>query len=79
MNPRVGRSAGLMFALFAFATYYNLIGVGESWIGHGKIGLLPFMLLLHGGIFALAMGALLARHAGWFSVRRLLPARRGTA
>ena len=79
VNPRVGRSAGLMFALFAFATYYNLIGVGESWIGHGKIGLLPFMLLLHGGIFALAMGALLARHAGWFSVRRLLPARRGTA
>ena len=79
VNPRVGRSAGLMFAQFAFATYYNLIGVGESWIGHGKIGLLPFMLLLHGGIFALAMGALLARHAGWFSVRRLLPARRGTA
>lgn len=78
VNPRVGRSAGLMFALFAFASYYNLIGLGESWIGHGRVSLLPFLLLLHGGIFALAMAGLLARHAGWFSVRRLRP-RRGPA
>ena len=70
VNPRVGRSAGLMFALFAFATYYNLIGVGESWIGHGKVGLLPFLLMLHGGIFVLAMGWLLARHGGWLGFRR---------
>jgi lipopolysaccharide export system permease protein len=79
VNPRVGRSAGLMFALFAFASYYNLIGVGESWIGHGRIGLLPFMLMLHGGIFVLAMGGLLARHGGWLGVRRVRLQRRSAA
>ncbi len=65
VNPRVGRSAGLIFVLFAFATYYNLIGVGESWIAHGRIGLLAYLALLHGGIFVLSMGWLLARHGDW--------------
>lgn len=71
VNPRVGRSAGLIFTLFAFATYYNLLGVGQSWIGNGRIGLLPFLLLLHGGIFAAAMLWLLARHGDWLSRWRL--------
>ncbi|MDO5691300.1 MAG: LPS export ABC transporter permease LptF [Pseudomonadota bacterium] len=79
VNPRVGRSAGLVFALFAFAAYYNLIGVGESWIGTGKLGMVPFMLLLHGGIFLLALGWLLARHGGWPHARRLLAGRRSAA
>ena len=61
-NPRVGRSAGLIFALCAFAAYYNLLGVGQSWIANGRIGLIAFMLLLHGGIFVLATGWLMARH-----------------
>ena len=73
VNPRVGRSAGLMFALFAFATYYNLLSVGESWIASGRVGFLPYMLALHGGIFALAMGWLLWRHGGGLSVRRRPP------
>ena len=70
VNPRVGRSASLVFALFAFATYYNLIGVGESWIANRRIGMAAFMLLLHGGIFALATLWLLARHGGWHGPRR---------
>ncbi len=71
VNPRVGRSAGLMFALFAFATYYNLIGMGENWIGHGKLGVAAYLLLLHGGIFVLALGGLLARHHDWLGRWRL--------
>ncbi len=65
VNPRVGRSAGLIFTLFAFASYYNLLSAGQSWIGSGRIGLPAFVLLLHGGILALAMGWLLARHGNW--------------
>ena len=65
VNPRVGRSAGLVFALFAFATYYNLLTFGESWIARERIGLGAYLLLLHGGIFVLAMGWLLARHHDW--------------
>ena len=79
VNPRVGRSAGLVFALFAFASYYNLLTVGESWIRNGRIGFVPYVLLLHGGIFLLAMGWLLARHNGWFIGWPLRPARRSGA
>ncbi|MDR1967646.1 MAG: LPS export ABC transporter permease LptF, partial [Burkholderiaceae bacterium] len=71
VNPRVGRSASLIFALFAFASYYNLIGVGESWIESQRIGMVPFLLLLHGGIFMLAWGWLLAQQRQWFSRLRL--------
>ncbi|MDO5624115.1 MAG: LPS export ABC transporter permease LptF [Pseudomonadota bacterium] len=71
VNPRVGRSAGLIFTLFAFASYYNLLGVGQSWVGHGRITLWPLLLLLHGGIFTAAMLWLLARHGDWLSRWRL--------
>ncbi|MFV0679478.1 LPS export ABC transporter permease LptF [Ottowia sp.] len=65
VNPRVGRSASLIFTLLAFAAYYNLIGIGESWITDRKIGAAAYMLLLHGGIFALAMVWLVGRHEDW--------------
>ena len=65
VNPRAGRSAGLVFALFAFVSYYNLITFGESWIRNGRVGFLTYTLLLHGGIFLLAGGWLLARHNNW--------------
>ncbi len=79
VNPRVGRSAGLVFALFAFASYYNLLTVGESWIRNGRIGFVPYVLLLHGGIFLLAMGWLLARHGDWLIRWRRRPTRREPA
>ena len=69
VNPRVGRSASLIFALFAFASYYNLIGAGENWIARQRIGMPAFLLLLHGGIFVLASAWLLARQGDW-SIRR---------
>ena len=65
VNPRVGRSGGLVFSLFAFATYYNLLSAGQSWIGNGRIGLVTYLVLLHGGIFALTMAWLLARNSNW--------------
>ncbi|WOP14108.1 LPS export ABC transporter permease LptF [Ottowia sp. SB7-C50] len=71
VNPRVGRSAGLVFALFAFVTYYNLITFGESWIGRERVGFVPYVVLLHGGIFLLAMGWLMARQYDWLSRWRL--------
>ncbi len=71
VNPRVGRSAGLVYALFAFVTYYNLINFGENWIGRERVGFVPFVLLLHGGIFMLAVGWLLARQYDWLSRWRL--------
>ena len=79
VNPRVGRSAGLVFALFAFASYYNLLTMGESWIARGRIGFVPYMLLLHGSVLALSLGWLLARHHDWLNRWRLRRAGRSAA
>ncbi|HMN20506.1 MAG TPA: LPS export ABC transporter permease LptF [Ottowia sp.] len=69
VNPRVGRSAGLVFALFAFTTYYNLIGAGQNWIARQRLGLGAYLLLLHGGICLAALVWLYWRQRNW-RVRR---------
>ncbi|CAN7358816.1 LPS export ABC transporter permease LptF [Acidovorax sp. LjRoot118] len=70
VNPRAGRSTSLVFALFAFIVYYNLMTLGTSWVGAGRLGLASFMLMLHGGILAFSLLLLTARHNNW-SLRRL--------
>ena len=65
VNPRAGRSASMMLALFAFIVYYNLMTVGQSWVGSGRLGLLPFMAALHGGMLALGLLLLVVRHNQW--------------
>ena len=42
VNPRAGRSTSLVFALFAFIVYYNLMTLGTSWVGAGRLGLGSF-------------------------------------
>ena len=81
VNPRAGRSSSMAFALFAFIVYYNLMTVGQSWIAAERIGMVPFMILLHGGTLAFALLLLAVRHNQW-SIRSLFtrsaPARRAT-
>lgn len=71
VNPRAGRSTSLTFALFAFMVYYNLMTVGQAWIGAGRFGLAPFMAVLHGGTLLAGLLLLAARHNRW-SLRALL-------
>jgi len=65
VNPRVGRSVNLVFAIFAFILYYNLLNLGQTWIASGTFSLAGFLLTLHGS--ALAAGSLwLAKgHDNW--------------
>lgn len=65
VNPRASRSANLVFALFAFIVYYNFMVLGQSWVGAGKVNLLAFLLMLHGGILAFSALLLTARHNHW--------------
>ena len=37
----------------------------RHWIGGQRVALLPFLLLLHGGVMLLALLWLLGRHANW--------------
>ena len=74
VNPRVGRSGNLMFALFAFVIYFNLTSVGVNWISSGRVSFGAFMLSLHGGTLACGVFWLFVRH-NQLSWRTLLPRR----
>ncbi|MEJ8809701.1 LPS export ABC transporter permease LptF [Variovorax ureilyticus] len=65
VNPRVGRSGNYLFALFAFVLYYNLLNLGQNWVGSGKYSMGGFMLALHGGAFLLGLAWLAKRHYNW--------------
>ena len=65
VNPRVGRSGNLVFALFTFVVYFNLLNLGQGWVAGGRIGLIPFMLLLHGGTFLAGAAWLAKQHNNW--------------
>jgi lipopolysaccharide export system permease protein len=74
VNPRAGRSGNLVFALFAFVVYYNLLNLGQNWIAGGRTSFTGFMLALHGGALLAGMLWLGKQHNGW--TIRLWPRRR---
>lgn len=65
VNPRAGRSGNLVFALFAFVVYYNLLNMGQSWVATGRTPAPMFLLGLHGGVLALGLLWLSKRHNNW--------------
>ncbi len=65
VNPRIGRSFNLVFSLFAFILYNNLLNLGQNWIASGQFGFTGFMLSLHGGALALGLGWLAKSHNNW--------------
>lgn len=65
VNPRVGRSGNLLFALFAFVIYYNMLNLGQGWVGSERVGAAGFVLLLHGGVLIVALLWLAKRHNNW--------------
>ncbi len=71
-TQRTGRGSHMALALMTFAVYYNLINFGQNWVANGKIGLGWWLLLLHGGVFALCFLLLLRRQGSlpFFSGRR---------
>ncbi|MFD0667331.1 LPS export ABC transporter permease LptF [Ramlibacter sp. MAHUQ-53] len=74
-NPRAARSGNLLFALFAFVLYYNMLNIGQSWISSGRAGFATFMLALHGGVLAVALLWLAKQHHNWRVWPRLRRAR----
>ncbi|MFC5499973.1 LPS export ABC transporter permease LptF [Caenimonas terrae] len=82
VNPRAGRSGNLVFALFAFVVYYNLLNLGQNWIAGGRASFIGFMLGLHGGALLLGLFWLAKQHNGWslrLRRRRRLPPATGRA
>lgn len=65
VNPRAGRSGNLVFALFAFIVYFNLVNLGQSWIAGGRFPFIPYVSALHAGVFGLALLWLAKQHNKW--------------
>ena len=62
VNPRIGRNGNLVFSLFTFIVYYNMVNLGASRIGSGTADFWHFNLLLHGGAFVATGLVLVLKH-----------------
>jgi lipopolysaccharide export system permease protein len=78
VNPRAGRSGNLVFALFAFVVYYNLLNLGQSWVSNGQVRFWVVMVGLHGGVLLASLLWLAKQHNNW-SLQHLLRSRRAPA
>ena len=65
VNPRAGRSGNLIFVLFTFVVYHNLLNLGQNWISVGAASFGTFVPALHGGALLLALVWLSRRHLNW--------------
>ena len=65
VKPRVGRSTNLVFSLFAFVLYFNLLNLGQNWIASGKFSFSGFLLTVHGGAFVIGSLWLARGHHNW--------------
>ncbi|MFO1268456.1 MAG: LPS export ABC transporter permease LptF [Rubrivivax sp.] len=57
-NPRRASNWNLLFALLAFAVYYNVVNLSQAWVATGKLSMGAALLAIHGGAFAFAMALL---------------------
>jgi lipopolysaccharide export system permease protein len=77
-NPRAGRSGNMMFTLFAFIMYFNLLNIGQRMVSNGRFSLLEILVGLHGTVFVLCALWLYKRHHNISiraKLRSLLPSR----
>ena len=47
VNPRAGRSANMLLALFAYMVYNNLLTISQAWIADGKISFEMGLFAVH--------------------------------
>jgi len=47
VNPRAGRSANMLLALFTYLLYNNLMTIGQAWIASGRISFATGLVVVH--------------------------------
>ena len=57
VNPRAGRSANMLLALFTYLLYHNLMTISQAWVATGRISFWVGMTAVH--LFMLALLPLL--------------------
>ena len=82
-NPRRASNWNLLFALLAFAVYYNLINLSQAWVSGGRLSVGAALVAVHGTVFGLALALLWWRNhaavARWPGRRRPVPTTPGMA
>src|SRR6185295_19904769 len=53
VNPRAGRSANLLFAVFTYIGYNNLLSVSQARVAQGRLDFTLGVLLVHLGMILL--------------------------
>lgn len=53
VNPRAGRSLNVVFAILIYASYSNLVGLSQGWVGRSQMTASEGILLVHGGMLVL--------------------------
>lgn len=64
-KPRAGRSLGLMYAIFIFIFYYNLLNIAQNWVASARFSAVPLFVLLHGCMGVLALLWVQAHSRQW--------------
>ena len=65
VNPRAGRSSNLIFVIFSFIVYTNVMSLGQGWVSLGLVSFSGLLLMLHGGVLAVSLVLLAKRHKNW--------------
>lgn len=47
VNPRAGRSANMLLALFTYLLYNNLMTISQAWVANGKVSFVVGLLAVH--------------------------------
>jgi lipopolysaccharide export system permease protein len=70
VNPRASRSVNLLFALFTYMVYANVLSIVQAWVSQGRIGFNSGWWIVHAGMLCvlaflfyrrIRVGSLLAR------------------
>ncbi len=71
VNPRAGRSANMLLAIFIFFIYNNLMTVSQAWVANGKLSFLVGVFAVHLLMLAI-LPMLFVRRIFVFSLARVL-------
>jgi lipopolysaccharide export system permease protein len=70
VNTRRPNNWNLVFALLGSLAYFNSVNLTQTWVSTGRVGVTSALVLLHGGVFVLALALLWWRdHAAVLHVR----------
>ncbi len=70
VNPRASRSVNLLFALFTYMVYANMLSIVQAWVSQGRLGFNTGWWVVHAGMLGvlallfykrLRVGSLLGR------------------